>query len=121
MDDRIGRNPSCLIVIKESSDKVQNSFSLRVVSRILQTTDVRLMGTNCLVFVVLCTFARGNLLYPLNCRCGIRREFRTLIEKLKRTLGHANEAHLYGKFIKKLGSSKVMYLNSLMSNSLTLF
>ncbi len=57
--DQRGRKPCCLVVSSESWDKLDSSFSLRIVSGILQTTDVRLMGLNCLGSVVRGLFATG--------------------------------------------------------------
>ncbi len=50
--DQRERTSCCLVDSSESWDKRDSSFSLRIVSRILQTTDVRLMGLNGLGFVV---------------------------------------------------------------------
>ncbi len=54
-----GRKPCCFVVSSESWGKWDSSFSLRIVSRILQTTDVRLTGLNCLGFVVRGLFTTG--------------------------------------------------------------
>ncbi len=50
--DRRGRKPCCFVVSSDNWDKWDSSFSLRITSRILQTTDVRLMGLSCLGSVV---------------------------------------------------------------------
>ncbi len=57
--DGLGRKPCCLVVSSENLDKRDSSFSLRIISRILQMTDVRLMGLNCLGSVVRGLFATG--------------------------------------------------------------
>ncbi len=57
--DRRVRKPCCFVVSSDNWDKWDNSFSLRIISRILQTTDVRLRGLNCLGSVVRGLFATG--------------------------------------------------------------
>ncbi len=50
--DRRGRKPCCLAIRIEIWDTWDSNFSLRIVSRILQTTNVRLVCLNCLGSVV---------------------------------------------------------------------
>ncbi len=57
--DRRGRKPCCLVISSESWDRGDSSFSLRIVLRILQTTDLRLKGLKVHESVVRGLFTTG--------------------------------------------------------------